>query len=413
MSAASPSAPAPSHRALTGIRVLALENFIAGPYATMLMADAGAEVVKVEPPDGGDQARAVPPLRTTAGGEPRSIAFLRANRGKKSVTLDLKSARGREVFLDLARSADVLVENLRPGALARLGLDYPSLRSTHPRLIYVSVTGFGHDDLMPSPYRDRPAFDIVGQAASGLMWRPERDGERPAYLGFPLADLYAATLAYAGALQALVQRGVTGAGQHVDVSLADGAVALNELSIALYGITGTRAPGGIHALAAPFGNFRARDGFIAIAVLGERVWEKFCAAIDRPDLLRRPDLRDGVSRHAHANELRALIEGWLASRDRATAVDRLNEQGVPAAVVQDVDEVFASPQTAARRMLVQVPDPAWGTVMLAGNPIKSSGSPEEPARAAPLLGEHTAQVLRSWASIDAAQCDALRAQGIV
>ena len=165
-------------KALDGVRVLALENFIAGPYATMLMADAGAEVVKVEGPDGGDQARPVPPFELTDDGQPRSIAFLRANRNKKSVVLDLKTEAGRAVFHQLCDAADVLLENLRPGALQRLGLDYASLRDRHPRLVYVSVTGFGQADVVPSPMWDRPAFDVVGQAMSGLMFRPERETER-------------------------------------------------------------------------------------------------------------------------------------------------------------------------------------------------------------------------------------------
>ena len=400
-------------RALTGLRVLALENFIAGPYATMLMADAGAEVVKVEPPRGGDQARSVPPSKPTADGEPRSIAFLRANRNKKSITLDLKTESGRAVFRELASRADVLLENLRPDALSRLGLDYPTLRHVNPRLVYVSITGFGQTDLLPSSLCDRPAFDIVAQAMGGLMWRPERDADRPAYLGFPLADVYAATLAYAGTLQALLQRAVTGEGQHVDIALFDGALALNELSIAMYGISGRPAPSGIHALAAPFGSFRSRDGYVVIAVLGERVWEKFCAAIGRDDLLQRDDLRDGIRRHEHADELRELIERWLAGRGQDEAVAHLNARGVPCAPVQDVDEVYRSPQATERSMLQPLADPAWGEVTLAGNPIKTTGTPDIPPRPAPALGEHTAEILSGWVAMDPQTQQALRSRGVI
>lgn len=396
---------------LEGIRVLALENFIAGPMASMWLADAGAEVVKVERPGSGDQARDVAPVRQRDGRR-QSMAFVRANRNKRSLTLDIKSEAGREVLLELIGAADIVLENLNPTALARLGLDHDSLRPRFPRLIYVSVSGFGRS-LRPSPLMDRTAFDVVGQAMSGLMWRPEGAVDQPRYLGFPLADIYAATVAVSGTYQALFHRERTGRGAYVDVSLVDGAVALNELSIVMRSMLGAETQPGLHALAAPFGAYRARDGYVVLGVLGEAVWRRFVAALGIQEAADRPEFADGVSRHRHSQELMALVQPWLDERDVAEVVDTLAAYDVPAAPVLDVDGLLASDHLQARGMLLNVDDPVWGPVMVAGNPLKTSIVPTDLAAAAPGLGADTEQVLSGWLGMGEARLAALRDRGVI
>lgn len=403
------AAPSPP---LQGIRVLAVEGFIAGPYATMWLADMGAEVIKVEPPGTGEPARSLPPIRGE-GEAARSFALMRANRNKKSLALDLKTPEGLAVLEALVNRSDVLVDNLRPGALERLGLPWARLRVLNPRLIYTTISGFGHADLMPGPYTERPAFDVVGQAMGGLMLRPERDHDRPVYLGFPVADLHTATVAVCGTLQALYQRTSTGVGQRVDVAMYDSTLVLNELALHLQTLLGVKPAAGLHALSAPFGAYRARDGFVSIAVLGDAIWRRFCTAIGRDDLADDPTMRTGIDRNHAAVRLTPAIEGWLATRDRHDAVAHLVAHGVPAAPVQDVDEITSCPQVGARDMLMELDDPTWGRVRVVGQPIKASGASAPRRDPPPALGAHTDDLLRDLLGYDPQRIDALRRRGIV
>ena len=402
-----------SSRPLSGVRVLAVENFLAGPFASMWLADAGAEVVKIESPAGGDYYRSLDPVKTGEDGAERGLSFLRANRNKKSVTLDLTHADGKRIFKQLIAEADVLVENLRPGAMDKLGLGWPVLHEVNPQLVYVAVSGFGHKDVLPSPYTEYPAFDIVGQALSGLMYRAERQGDRPVYLGFSLADLEGGILAAYGTMLALFQRQTTGKGKMVDISLYDASLTLNDISIAMYSVFKQRAKPGLQGLAAPFGTYKASDGYIVIAAAGERIWQRFCEAIERPDLLQDERFKDGSSRHIHLDALNANIEPWLASRTRAQAVDALLACGVPSSKVNDVEDLFDCPHVAARNMLVTLNDPVWGPVQVPGNPIKMSDVPEATAAHPPELGEHTGDVLRRWLSAGEDQIVDLRARRVI
>ncbi len=412
---ATSSAPAGAQRkrALAGIRVLAVEGFIAGPYASMWLADMGAEVIKIEEPKAGDAARSLPPIKDSGSGEPRSLTLFRANRNKKSVTLDLKHPEGVAIFEKLVAQSDVVLENLRSDAFDKLGLTYERLAAINPRIIYTSISGFGHQDLMPGPYTDRPAFDVVAQAMAGLMGRPEGAEEGPVYVGFPLSDLYASTVAVCGTLQALFQRTVTGEGQRVDIAMYDSSLVLNELALVMENATGVAAKPGLHALTAPFGSFKGRDGCISIAILGERVWHKFCTAIDRMDLASDPELQNGIDRHRHSAKLREIIETWLQVRSSDEAVKRFLEFGVPAAPVQGVREITACPQVKARDMILTIQDSAWGKVKVVGQPIKTSGSPPAEARAPPALGEHGRDLLKALAQVDDFDFDRLRSNGVV
>jgi formyl-CoA transferase len=404
--------PDPVPLPLDGIRVLAVENFIAGPVASMWLADAGAEVVKVERPDGGDQARSVPPLRERDG-EVRSMSFIRSNRNKKSIAVDLADPEGRELFCELAAKADVVLENLRPGSMRKLGLDAATLRARDERLVYVSVTGFGQDDVLPSPLTDRGAFDIVGQALSGLMFRPEAADAAPVYLGFPLADLYAATLAACGTYQALFARERTGRGAHVDISLVDGTLFLNELAVVLHQVRGAAPAPGIHGLAAPFGAYRTSDGWVVIAVLGQPTWARFVKAVDIPEITESVELNDEAIRPTRRDLLDAVLEPWLAARRTDEVVALLESHGVPVSRCVDVDEAVAMEHTAARAMLVSIEDPVWGTLRTVANPLKSTNQRTTPATPPPALGAHTEAVLRDWLGWDRAEIDRLQGRGVL
>lgn len=405
--------PNPVQRPLDGVRVLAIENFIAGPFASMWLADAGAEVVKIEEPGKGDHSRSTSPVRPDEEGTPQSLSFLRSNRNKRSVTLNLKTEEGKRVFRQLAEKTDIVLENLRPGVMDKLGLGYADLRELNPGLIYVAISGYGHGDVKPSPYTEYPAFDIVAQALSGLMYRPERSGDRPIYLGVSLGDIQAGIVAAQGALLALLQRGRTGKGQKVDVSLYDAALVINELPIAMYSVFKEKYPPGAHALTAPFGTYRTADGYIVIAVLGEHVWQRFCEAIGQPELAHDERFKDGLSRRNNQKAMDAHIEPWLLARTRAEAVQALLDHGVPASVVNDVDDLFTCPHIAARDMLVQIDDPLWGSVQIPGNPIKMSGAPDIPLAHPPRLGEHTDEVLAGWLGLAPADVAALRERKVV
>jgi formyl-CoA transferase len=381
---------------LEGIRVLAVENFIAGPFASMWLADWGAEVVKVEEPGKGDHSRSTSPLRPDAQGQAQSLSFLRSNRNKRSLTLNLKTDDGKRVFRELAAQADIVLENLRPGVMDKLGLGWAELSALNPRLIYVAISGYGHGDVKPSPYTEHPAFDIVAQALSGLMYRPERSGDRPIYLGVSLGDIQAGIVAAQGALLALLQRGRTARGQKVDISLYDATMVLNELPLAMYSVFREKYPPGSHALTAPFGTYRAADGYIVIAVLGEHVWQRFCEAIGEPALAQDERFGDGLSRRKNQRALDEPIQRWLATRTRREAVDALLAHGVPASMVNDVEDVLECPHVAAREMLMTLDDPVWGRVRIPGNPIKLSDAPQEAPAHPPRLGEHTRQVLSEW-----------------
>jgi CoA:oxalate CoA-transferase len=413
MTAATPVPFSPSP-ALEGIRVLSLECFIAGPTASMWLADMGAEVIKIEQAGSGDPSRSLEPFKEN--GERRSLALLRANRNKKSLSLNLKSAEGKALFEKLLETADVVIDNLRPDALEKLGFTWQRMQKANPRLIYTSISGFGRADMSSGPYQDWPAFDIVGQAMAGLMQRPERSTTDPSYLGFPLADIQVGIVAVTGTLQALFQRTRTGLGQRVDVAMYDTALVMNELAMILNTSLGVVPAPGLHALSFPFGSYKARDGFIVIAVLGEKIWkiwDRFCKAIGRPELGCDPRLQSGVARNEHAGWLNPIIREWLADQPRDEAVAHLIAAGVPAAPVQDVDDIANCPQVAARDMLIEIDDPAWGPTRVLGQPIKTTGSPPPRRDAPPKLGEHTNALLQELLGLGEAEVEGLRTRGVV
>lgn len=385
------------HGSLSGVRVLAIENFLSGPYGSMMLADFGAEVVKVEPPEGDGYRRANPNYHTEAGR--MSYSFLRVNRNKRSVVLDLKTEEGLSDFLALVDEADVVWENLRPGAMQRLGLGWDELHARNPRLVYATISGFGHGDVLPpGPYTSLPAFDIVAQAMSGAMLRVGEEGDPPMYLGSPIADQLAGMMAAFGVVLAL--RGVdeVGGGQHVDIAMYDVMVALNEQLIGHVSHFGEVPRRGMSPTSAPYGAFRSRDGWVAIGIASDEIWAKFCLAIDRPDLAGAPELATGIKRAASQESiLRPAIEQWASDRTSLEITVLLSSAGVPAGPVQDVAQLFDDPQVAVREMLIDVDDPVVGRLTVAGNPIKLGGSPHVPRRTAPQLGADQ-EILEEWTS---------------
>lgn len=393
----SPRLPwSPGKRPLEGIRVLTLENFIAGPYASMLLADVGADVIKIEDPRFGDGSRSLGTSRTTEGGERRSLTFVSHNRNKRSVALNLKSRAGREVFLALVRSADVVLQSMRPGLMKEFGLDYSVLHAENPRLVYASVSFCGEEDFLAGPYSGRPGTDSVAQGLSGLALRPS--GRTPTYLGFALNDLLAGGYAAAGILQALVQRRASGVGQRIDVSLYDVGIACQMHAIAVLSATGTNLPPGKEMLQFPAGVFPAKDGSIAIE---SAAWPDLWAAMGHLEPPEPLTFHTDELRRRHEAVGRATLEAWLADKSRDEAVGLLKPRDIVAEPIQTLGEVFADGQVETRRMLLTIQDPAWGELTILGNPIKSSVDIETPARPAPRLGEHTREVLAEVLSLDA------------
>lgn len=399
-------------RPLDDLVVLDLTQFAAGPYGTQVLADAGARVIKIEMPGAGDAYRHEGPRLPNAGPDDGTY-FMRFGRSKESVAIDLARPGGRRAFEALVARADVLVENLKPGSLARLGLGWERLRELNPRLVYATVTGFGHPDLLPSPLSGWPAFAIVAEAFGGVMDVIGDAGCRPHGSGVSAGDLVAGLDAMIGVLMALHQRERTGRGQRVDVAMADAMTSMNERSVFAYSATGEVPHRGLEGHLAPFGAFRARDGWVAIGVIGQPVWRRFCDAIGRPDLVDDPDLATGNARARHFDRLLPAIEGWLSGRTKQEAAAELAAANVPAAPILDAREVSESAHVAARRMLVEFDYPGAGTFRSVASPIKLGEDLDPPARRPPLLGEHTDAVLRELAGLDDETLARLRGDGAI
>lgn len=367
--------------ALEGVRVIELTQIMAGPFCGQVLADMGADVIKVEPPDGGDQTR-------RSMGEP---AFRAVNRNKRSITLDLKSEADRVTLLRLVRTADVLLENYRPGVAAKLGADYATLRQVNPRLIHASISGFGQT----GPYAQRPGFDLIAQGMSGVMSVTGEPGGNPVKAGVPVSDLSAGLFCAIGILSALHARERTGEGQQVDTSLWEGAMALTVWETAELWSTGhvPQPLGSAHRLSAPYQALRTRDGYITVGGNNDRLYRRLCEALGRPELVEDPRFLANVDRMAHREALVVELEAALAGRDTDEWVELLLAVGVPAGPLHNVQQVVDDPHTKAREMVVEMGHPEAGTVYGLGIPVKLSATPGSVRRPAPLLGQHTDEIL--------------------
>jgi crotonobetainyl-CoA:carnitine CoA-transferase CaiB-like acyl-CoA transferase len=367
--------------ALDGLRVLELTHVMAGPFCGQVLADMGADVIKIEPPGTGDSSR------RSMG----TAAFLAVNRNKRSVALDLKNSGHRAAFFRLADGADVVLENNRPGVTRRLGVDYETLSARNARLVYASISGFGQT----GPYAQRAGYDLIAQGLSGVMSvTGEPDGD-PIKCGVPIGDLSAGLFCAVGILSALAARERTGRGQMIDTSLFEGALALSVWEAAELFSTG-RVPqklGSAHRLTAPYQALRTSDGHLTVAGNTQPQWERLCAVIGREDLLADPRFAANGDRMANRPELVAELEAALAAAGTDDWVARLEAAGIAAGPIHDYAEVFADPHTQARGMEVEMEHPEEGAVRGLGIPVKLSDTPGSVRRAAPLLGEHTDEVL--------------------
>ena len=375
---------------LHGVRVIDCTQIMAGPFCTMLLGDLGADVIKIEKPGGGDDVRrSGPPF---INGE--SAAFLSINRNKRSIVLDLKSEDGKSVVRRMAKSADVLVQNLRPGTMDRLGLGYDAIRQINPALVYATITGFG----ATGPDSDKAGLDLVTQGAAGLMSITGHPDAPPVKIGVPITDLNAGMYAALGVLSAYINRLNTGQGQHVDTSLLEAGLAYTIWESAIYFATGESPgpPGSGHPLSAPYQAFATKDGHINLGGANQANWERLCPAIGLPDLVRDPRFATNADRNANLAALVEILDEAFAARSTSEWTEVLNAAGVPAGPIHDMSEVYSDPQVLARDMVAEMDHPTAGKVRNIGIPLKLSETPGTIRRPAPTLGQHTDKVLAEF-----------------
>ena len=391
---------------LEGVRILELGQIIAGTYGSQVLSDLGAEVIKVEAPEG-DLGRtpSVAPYQGLSG------LFLTFNRNKQSIVINLKNAAGRQLFYDLVKVSDVVIDNFRPGVLERLAIDYPTLSRINPRIIQCSVTGFGS----AGEYRDYPALDLNIQAISGHMAITGEPGRPPVRVGIPLADLSGGIYSCKGILAALFDRERTGQGRRIEISMFDTMLHLLSYIGTMWLTNGEvpKPPGSAHDYSVPWQAFATADGYIVVATRQEIFWRKLCTVLDHPDLAGDPRFADNANRVKNRDVLVPRLEQIFRTRTVADWLKRLRAADVPAAPVNNVDAAFSEPPVKEREMIVEYDHPQVGKVRLPGNPIKMSDMAGTISRPAPMLGEHTDAVLKTLLRLSATEIAALRESGAV
>ncbi len=373
---------------LNGIRVLDLTQVLFGPFATMLLSDLGAEVIKIERPEVGDIARGNGPVVRGM-----STYFLSLNRGKKSVTLNLATERGVEVFLQLVKEADILVQNFTPGTMEKLGLGYEEVKAHNPRIIYVAGSGFGQY----GPYAEKPAFDVIIQAMGGIMSITGEEEGPPVRPGASYGDITAGLFLCVATLAALQERNVSGEGQFIDISMLDCQLTVMENAFVRYLNTGEvpHALGTRHPVITPFQAFQTADGYVAVALRGgvKDQWPLFCAAIDRVDIIDDPRFEDGWSRTVNYKALEPILSDAMKTRTTAQWVEELEKMGIPCGPVNNIAQSANDPNIAARNMVIDVSNPDAGKFKVVNTPFKFSKTQHTAETASPDLGEHTHDVL--------------------
>ena len=404
--------------ALSHLRVLDLSRVLAGPWAGQILADLGAEVIKVERPGVGDDTRHWgPPFASNAAGESTGEAayYLSANRNKQSLTVDFTQAEGQRIVRELAAKADILIENFKVGGLAAYGLDYAALKELNPKLIYCSITGFGQN----GPYAKRAGYDFMIQGLGGLMSLTGRaadeEGAGPVKVGVALTDILTGLYSTAAILAALASREQTGAGQHIDMALLDVQVACLANQAMNYLTTGT-APkrlGNAHPNIVPYQDFPTADGDFILTVGNDSQFRKFCEVAGLTALADDPRFSTNTARVAHRGELIPLIRQATVFKTTAEWISALEQAGVPCGPINDLAQVFADPQVQARGLRFELPHALAGSVPQVASPIRLSATPIQHRNAPPLLGEHTEQVLQQWLGMSAEQIAGLRAAGVL
>ena len=401
----SPKSPPARPLPLAGVRVLDISQVMAGPYACMLLADLGADVVKIEPPGSGDQTRGAMGFKMKG---PDSLGFLNMNRNKRSVALNLKTDAGRELLLRMAKDADILVENYRPGAMTRLGLGYDVLKDINPRLVYTSISGFGQT----GPWADRPGFDLMAQAMSGVMSVTGYPGGPPVKAGVPVADIGCALFAIYGTLSAYIGAKATGLGQYIDASLFDSALAFSVWDVCDYWGTGKPPEplGTSNKMTAPYQAMASADGYFVMGANNQKLWLKLCALIHRPELAADERFATISLRLANRPALETELERTFRQQPKDYWVNTLLAAGIPAGPILSYPEAFESEHAKVRQMRMEIDHPIEGKVPNIGFAVKLSGTPQQVRRHPPLLGEHNAEVLGEL-GISADELAELEAQG--
>ena len=386
---------------LKGIRVLDLTRILAGPYATMILRDLGAEVIKIEQPGVGDEARDFGPFKNDF-----SLYFMSVNRGKKSVTLNLKAPRGKELFLELVKGSDILVENFRPRTMEKLGLGYESLKAHHPSLLYAACSGFGQT----GPYAMRGAYDMIIQGMGGIISITGEPDRPPVRVGTSIGDITSALFTAIGILSALRHRDQTGEGQLIDVGMLDCQVAILENAMVRYFSTGDipRPLGRRHPAITPFEVFESADGYVVIAIGNNELWRKFCEHVNHPELIDNERFHTNALRTENHESLFPILAEIMCRRTTDAWVEALEEVGVPCGPVNTVDKVANDPQVLARDMIAEVEHEVTGTVQIPGIPIKLSETPGQIDAPAPNLGEHTSEVLIDLLGLEAEEVNQLK-----
>lgn len=391
---------------LADVFVLDLSRVLAGPFCTMILADLGAEVVKVERPGTGDDSRAFSPMKG-----PESAYFMSINRGKKSITVNMKSPKGKDIILNLAKHSDVVVENFKPGVTKRLGLSYETLRQVNPRIIYASSTGYGQT----GPLSEKAAYDLIIQGMSGMMSITGQDENHPTKVGSSIADIFSGVFTCIGILSALRARERTGEGQMVDVAMLDCMFSVLENAVARFMASGV-VPGPIgnlHPSIAPFSSFNTSDGQINIAVGNDSLWTKFCKAIGREELLSDERYRSNDLRIKNLDSLMITLNASLMKRRSQDWLNLFEETGIPAGKVDNIAEVLKNPQIIARNMLVNLVHPTAGEHAVPGIPIKFSSTDASIKGSSPLLGEHNKEILIGLLGMSNNELSELEAEGVI
>ncbi len=392
---------------LSGVVVLDLSRVLAGPYCGMMLADMGATVIKVELPGRGDDSRSNFPI---VNGE--SAYYMNLNRNKRGITLNLKSEKGKEIFWEMVKKSDILIENYRPGVMEKLGLGYEDLRQINPALVYGCVSGFGHY----GPYSQRAGYDIIGQAMSGLMSTTGWPGGEPTRTGTAIADVMAGLSCCTGILSAYINRLKTGVGEKVDVALVDSMVSSLEIINIIYLCTGKipQRIGNRYEAIYPYDSFRASDGSLVIGAGNDKLFGLLCGVMEMPELLEDPRFNCNNQRVLNNAQLKPYIEDWLKDKTIDDTVERLLASGIPAAPINTIDRVAADPHIAgAREMFVEIDHPKAGRLKMTGNQIKLTHNKIDTFTPAPLLGQHNAQVLEEMLGLTQAEVEELAAAGVL
>ena len=391
---------------LEGIKVLDLTRVLAGPYATMILSDLGAEVIKIEQPEIGDESRNFGPFKNGF-----SLYFMSVNRGKRSITLDLKTDRGKDIFKQLVKQSDILVENFRPGTMKKLGLDYETLAAEHPALIYAACSGFGQT----GPFAEKGAYDMIIQGMGGIISITGEPDGPPVRVGTSISDITAALFTTIGILSALHNRNSTGKGQLVDVAMLDSLVAVLENAIVRYFATDEipQPLGSRHPAITPFEAFESADGHIIIAIGNDTLWAKFCEHVDQKNLISDPRFSTNVERTANHSELFPILSEIMRQRTTDEWIDALENIGVPCGPINTIDKVVNHPQVQARNMITQVIHQMTGAVEVPGLPIKLSDTPGDVDIPAPNLGEHTVEILTDVLKMSTDEVKQLKQERII